>query len=239
MEARAFLGPHEAPARELVFSHRDRMDEAHDTIRSVRDARYHYLRNHFPGRPLAQYIDYMELMPTMKELRRLHKEHMNALSPLYGRALDRAQLLLFRPDKPAEELYDTVADPHEIHDLAASPEHVTVLRRMREALAAWARETADLGLVPEEELRERMRPGGEWLTALAPTIREQATAGGVTLSLASATEGASIVYATSEGEAARFRLYTEPIALARPALLRARACRLGFRDSEEIVRRYP
>jgi hypothetical protein len=61
----------------------------------------------------------------------------------------------------------------------------------------------------------------------------------VTLSLASATEGASIVYATSEGEAARFRLYTEPIALARPALLRARACRLGFRDSEEIVRRYP
>ena len=90
------------------------MDEAYDMMRTVRDSRFRYIRNFFPGRPYAQYIDYMEEMPTMREWRRLYKEHMNALSPDYGRALNPVQLLFFSPEKPAEELYDIMQDPHEV-----------------------------------------------------------------------------------------------------------------------------
>jgi uncharacterized sulfatase len=238
MQAQAFLGPQAKPPRPFVFSHRDRMDEAHDTIRSVRDKRYHYVRNFFPGRPYAQHIEYMEEMPTMREMRRLYKDHTNALSPDYGKAMTPAQLLFFRPEKPAEELYDTASDPHEISDLAASHSLQEVLERMRAALERWQRETGDLGLVPELELRERMRPGGVWRTVEAPSISETTSADQVTVQVTSATEGASIVYATGTGEA-RWKLYTGPLTLRRPAVIRVKACRLGYRDSEEVERQYP
>ncbi len=178
MQGRAFLGASKAPPRDYVFAHRDRMDEAYDTIRAVRDRRYKYIRNLFPGRPYAQHIAYMEEMPTMQEWRRLYKEHMNALSPDYGRALTPAQLLFFRPEKPAEELYDLDADPHEIRNLAGEAAHAAVLTRLRGVFEAWQAETGDLGLVPELELRERMRPGGVWQPVAAPEVTARRVAGG-------------------------------------------------------------
>src|SRR5262245_5216487 len=75
MQGQAFLGPGAAPPRRYVFAHRDRMDESYDMMRTVHDGRYHYIRNFFPGRPYAQYIAYMEEMPTMKEMRRVYKDH--------------------------------------------------------------------------------------------------------------------------------------------------------------------
>jgi len=52
---------------------------------------------------------------------------------------------------PYEQLYDTEADPHEIHNLAASdhPEHREALLRLRAALDTWMVETGDLGQWPE------------------------------------------------------------------------------------------
>jgi len=226
MQGRAFLGEQAAPPRPYVFAARDRMDETYDIIRAVRDKRYKYIRNFQACKPYAQYIDYMEKMPTMQEWRRLNKE-----GKLVG-----PQRLFFLPEKPEEELYDVTADPHEVHNLARSPEHQAVLKRMRAALEQWQKETNDLGLIPEDELKERMRPGGKWSVAAAPGISPNGGAfpGPVTVRINCPTEGASIACTTESGEKARWQLYGKEIKLTKSATLRAKACRLGYRDSAEV-----
>ena len=239
MQGRAFLGPAKPPARELVFGHRDRMDEAYDMMRTVRDARFRYIKNFFPGRPYAQHIEYMEEMPTMREWRRRYKDHMNAVGPEYGRALNPIQLLFMAPEKPSEELYDLDTDPYEVRNLAGSPEHQSVLARMRQALETWQKGTGDLGLVPEAELRERMRPGGVWVRVVAPAVNEvRPRAGLVRLTVSSDTPGASFVYTTEAGNSPRWQLSAGVIELALPAAVRIKACRLGYLDSEVVAREY-
>lgn len=58
---------------------------------------------------------------------------------------------LMDPNIPEEQLFDTEADPHEIRNLAASPEpeHREALIRMRAALSVWMVETQDQGVFPE------------------------------------------------------------------------------------------
>ena len=166
MQGRAFLGPGKPPARQYVFAHRDRMDEAYDMMRAVRDKQFKYIRNFYPGRPYAQHIEYMEEMPTMREWRRRYKDHMNALSPEYGQALNPIQLLFMAPEKPAEELYDVVDDPHEVRNLAGSPAHQAVLARMRRGTRRVAarhgrsRAGAGGGLARAHAARRRVGPGG-------------------------------------------------------------------------------
>jgi hypothetical protein len=236
MQGKVFLGQAAAGARRYVFSHRDRMDEAYDRIRAVRDGRYKYIRNFFPGRPYAQHIDYMEEMPTMREMRRVHKDHFNALSPNYGKAMTPAQQLFFLPEKPAEELYDLDSDPYEVKNLASSDKHQSDLKRLRQALELWQKETKDLGAIPEGELRERMRPGGVWAQASPPKVTTAGAQSGTSLivRLTSETPGASIAYTTEAGERARWKLYSQETTLMRPVSLRAKACRLGFIDSPEV-----
>jgi uncharacterized sulfatase len=235
MQAQAFLGGQKATPREYTFAHRDRMDEAYDMIRSARDGRYRYIRNFHPGRPYAQHIAYMEEMPTMMEMRRRYKDHMNALAPEYGKAMTPAQLLFFRPEKPPEELYDLDSDPHEIDNLAGSQRHAPVLARMRAALERWQATTGDLGMVPEAELRERMRPGGVWQQVAAPTAVARVANSALRVTLSSATEGASIVYTTESSPSPHWRLYTGQVDLPGAAVLRAKACRLGYLESREVV----
>lgn len=45
--------------------------------------------------------------------------------------------------RPAEELYDLAADPHEQRNLAADARHATQLRQMRSRLQEWMRESGD------------------------------------------------------------------------------------------------
>jgi len=239
MQGQPFLGPAKPPARSLVFGHRDRMDEAHDMMRTVRDARFRYIRNFYPGRPYAQHIEYMEEMPTMREWRRRYKDHMNALGPEYGGALNPVQLLFMAPEKPVEELYDLETDPFEILNLAGSLPHQAVLARMRQALETWQRESGDLGPVPEAELRERMRPAAVWIQVAAPTVGEsRPRAGIIRLTLASETPGASFVYTIETGDTPRWRLSTGVIELATPVSVRIKACRLGYLDSDMVARTY-
>jgi len=233
MQARAFLGAHAAPPREFVFAHRDRMDETCDRIRAARDKRWKYIKNFEPGKPYAQFIGYAELMPTLMEMRRLNKEEATLMGQ--GKVPDLltpAQRLFFRPEKPAEELYDTQADPHEIHDLARDPRHADTLKRMRRALADWQKATGDLGAVPEADLVARWRPGGVWPVTAAPAAKIE---GGL-LTLTCPTAGASLAYTIDDVHgAARWRLYTKLVAVPTGATVRARACRLGFRDSAEVT----
>jgi uncharacterized sulfatase len=144
LQGRPFLGPSAGSPREYVYGFRDRMDERTDLLRAVRDGRFKYIRNYLPHRPYAQHISYMYEMPTMKVWRRLHDE-----GKLSGPA--RA---FFEP-KPAEELYDTEADPWEVRNLAGDPAHRETLERLRGALRSWMLEIRDLGFLPEPDLRAR------------------------------------------------------------------------------------
>ena len=233
MQGRAFLGENLPAPHEYVFAHRDRMDETYDIIRAARDKRWKYIKNFQPGKPYAQFIGYGELMPTMMEMRRLHKEEATLMGQgEMPNLLTPAQRLFFRPEKPAEELYDTLADPHEINNLAADPKHADTLKRMRRALADWQKETKDLGLIPEAELQARMRPGGVTPVTAAPVARLEK--GRLTLSCP--TEGTSLTYTTDAGDGpTHWRLYTRPVAIPPGTIVRARASRTGFRDSAPTI----
>jgi uncharacterized sulfatase len=141
-----FLGEG-AKDRNYVYAHRDRMDEAFDRIRSVRDARYRYVRNYYPQIPYAQYNNYNEENPIMQTLRLLGK----------AGKLDKIQHQYFTPTKPKEEFYDCQTDPHEVHNLIDSndPAHREKIKELSAALDQWLADTHDLGAVPEKELVNR------------------------------------------------------------------------------------
>lgn len=144
-QGQVFLGPETAPPRKYVYGARDCMDETRDWIRTVRDVRYRYIRNHLPELPYAQPIRYMERGGTMQAWRRLHAE---------GK-LTGSQTLFFASTKPAGELYDTAEDPHEIRNLVADPAQAAKLGELREALDRWVKETGDLGHLSVEELQQK------------------------------------------------------------------------------------
>ncbi|MEQ7010625.1 sulfatase [Actinopolymorpha sp. B17G11] len=141
-DGQAFLGAAEAPPRDYVFAARDRMDEAFDRVRVIRDRQFHYVRNFYPQIPYCQRNQYMENMPTMQELRRL-----NAAGSLSGTAA-----VFMPPGKPAEELYDLRTDPECVHNLADDSHHTDVRDRMAAELDRFLAEIDDLGAYPEREL---------------------------------------------------------------------------------------
>jgi hypothetical protein len=67
----------------------------------------------------------------------------------------------FEP-KPGEELYDTWADPWEVHDLAGDPDYAGVLERLRGELRRWMLEIHDTGFLPEGELHRRAARSTPW-----------------------------------------------------------------------------
>lgn len=144
-DGQVFLGPKAAPPRKYVYAHRDYMDEVFDRIRSVRDPRWHYLKNFAPELPYAQRIEYMEIGKTMQVWREGNAQ--GKLNPV--------QALFFAPQKPVEELYDTAADPFEINNLAGRPEHAEKLVELRAACEAWMAATQDKGAIPVGELVRR------------------------------------------------------------------------------------
>jgi uncharacterized sulfatase len=229
-QGQVFLGPAAASARQYVYVHRDRMDMVPDTIRAVRDRRYKYIRNFRPDLPYAQRLEYAEQVPMLQEWRRLFEAGQ----------LRGPQLLFFAPRKPAEELYDTDIDPHEVTNLADDPAQRARLEAMRAELDRWMKETGDLGLVPEVELKARMRPTGSWSTAAAPlmTPAGRSFARSIKVRLSCATEGGTVVFSTQPGSAPAWKLYTGPIALNASTLLRTKCGRLGFRDSDEVQARF-
>lgn len=137
MQSRIFLGDKADSPRQYAFSARDRIDETENRIRSVREQRYHYLRNYRPEQGFASLNRYKEkcflVQPLMRELL--------AQGKLSGPPAD-----LMKP-LPYEQLFDTENDPHEIHNLAESskPEHREALLRLRTALDVWIVETGDRG----------------------------------------------------------------------------------------------
>lgn len=142
IHGQVFLGPDAATPRKFIIGARDRCDETVDRIRSVRTHKYNYIKNFMPERPYTQANDYKEKeYPTLNIMKELHKA--GKLTP--------EQALFMAAKKPAEELYDMKADPHEVKNLAGSDKHKEVLKEMREILEKWMKDTNDQGSTIEEE----------------------------------------------------------------------------------------
>jgi uncharacterized sulfatase len=227
MQGRPFLGPMKAAPRRMVFAARDRMDEAYDLIRAVRDRRFKYIRNFMHHLTYGQDIEFMNQMPTMQEMRRL-----NGLGGLKG-----AEKRYFLHAKPVEELYDTRTDPHEIVNLAGKQEYADRVSAMRTELYAWMRKTRDVGLIPEPDFDELKCPGGVWQKTAKPgfSLEEGHVEGAFLVLLSCPTPGASIAYRIRSGKKrSAWKLYNAPVRLEAGRVLVANACRLGFIDSDEL-----
>jgi arylsulfatase A-like enzyme len=48
-------------------------------------------------------------------------------------------------ERPAEELYDLAADPHELKNLATDPKHTATRKKLAAELDAWMKEQGDTG----------------------------------------------------------------------------------------------
>lgn len=142
MQGRVIFGDQAEPPRTYVFGGRDRGDETVDRIRTVRSKRFRYIRNYYPERPFLQTNRYKEATYlTIWAMRKLHQE--GKLTP--------AQAYLLNPTRPAEELYDVLADPYEINNLASSPDHQEIVRQMRMELDHWIDSIDDQGRFPEDQ----------------------------------------------------------------------------------------
>ena len=244
VQGRPFLGPQKAPPRRYIHAARCRMDETYDDIRCVRDKKFKYIRNYSPEKTYAQKIAYMDRMPAMKEWRRL-----NAAGKLTG-----PQKLWFAATKPREELYDIVADPHEVNNLAADEKYKDVLERMRAEHEDWTARTGDLGHMPEQELIRKIRPGGRQPQTARCAVSPPGGkfSGPVTVTLTCPTKGASIGWTLGGArpaakdrsgrkgkqprgtrDGAGWTLYTGPFKLKKGATLRVKAIRYGFKTGEE------
>ncbi len=229
MQGRVILGDNQGPEPQYLYHARDRMDERYDMIRAVRNKRYLYLRNFESHKPWVQFMRTPSQGPIYQELGRLKREG----------GLDRLTSIFMGDTKPFEELYDTVADPHQVHNLAADSRYGEVLEELRKESIAWMKRTGDRGLLPEPELYRSMYPGGERETVPRPTVAKLARQdGSLEIELRSSAEGASLAYQVADGggetESKRWLLYHEPVLLQKGRTLRAVAARLGYNDSPAI-----
>jgi len=140
MQGRIFLGP-DAQRRDFIIAARDRCDGTVDRIRCVRTKQYKYIRNYFPNRPYTQFNLYKKQdYPVWSLLQVLFIE--GKLTP--------QQELFMACIRPEEELYDLQTDPYEINNLANDPWHQETLKKLRDILDEWIKETGDQGGIPED-----------------------------------------------------------------------------------------
>lgn len=142
--------------QKYVISTRDRCDETTEIIRSVRTPEYRYIRNFLSYLPHAQRNQYKDGKEISKHMRVLFENgELNELQSRY-----------YQPNRPTEELYDVVNDPHQINNLASISKYKKKLDELRIVLYNWMDETNDPGLIPEPWLEELGKKYGNKYTAM-------------------------------------------------------------------------
>jgi len=224
VDGRAFAGEFQSSeSRQYIHAAADRFDRQYDTIRAVRDDRFKYLRNYHPERGYYLPLTYREQMPIMQELLRLRDQN----------GLTEAQSQWFRESKPAEELFDTLADPHELTNLALDPAYSDKLLELRAELDRWLSGFDDKGMMPEPDLINEIWPGMEQPVTSSPTASRQYDR----VVLSSLTPGANIGYqmlGPAEEFGSTWQVYTEPLELLPGMRLIAIAHRIGYQPSSMI-----
>ena len=145
LQGKSFLGPN-PDENEYLFGFRDRMDERHDMVRSIRNKRYVLVRNYSPHLIYGQHLYYQRQTPTDRIWKQLFDE---------GR-LPETQAFFWQ-SKPILEMYDLKVDPDEVDNLIRPdrPLPIEEFARMRKALDHWMLDVGDTGFWPEAELHAR------------------------------------------------------------------------------------
>ena len=147
MQGMPFLGAKTTKPRTHIYGARDRVDEAYDLARCVRDKNWLYVRNYMPHLSYNQPSFYSDQGEIRGEITRLAREK---------KLTSEAQQHYAGPRRSTEELYDTANDPHQVRNLAGDPKQRDRLERMRGLLRQWILDTRDLGFLPESDMARRM-----------------------------------------------------------------------------------
>ncbi|QDT05381.1 Arylsulfatase [Rubripirellula lacrimiformis] len=114
--------------RKYVFAARDKMDDTHDAMRSIRSQEYKLIQNLMPERAYCQFSFYKEASyPPLAELNVLNLE--GKLTP--------AQAAFMSATKPEIEMFDLRTDPHEIHNVADDPKYADAKAELIAELDRW------------------------------------------------------------------------------------------------------
>jgi arylsulfatase A-like enzyme len=138
MQGHAFAGPQAAGPQPYAFSFRNRMDDRYDCVRTVRDKRFRYIRNYMPHLIYGQHVAYMFQQRSVQQWFDMYQE---------GKLVGPQKF--FWEEKPEEEFYDLQADPDEVKNLIAAPEHRKTIGEMRIALRQHLLAVRDNGFIPE------------------------------------------------------------------------------------------
>lgn len=117
--------------RSHVYSERN-WHGVDEHARSVRTERHKLIINAYIELPHGTPSD-LSTSPSWYELIRSRKR--GGLRP--------AQQQIFLAPRPAVELYDLEADPHEVRNLADDPAHLATIEKLLKTLDAWMKETGD------------------------------------------------------------------------------------------------
>ena len=237
MHGRAMYGAYKSAAeRKYVFGATDRFDEQIEKRGSIRSNRYLYIRNYMPQQSVYRPVDFRLDMPMMREMLQLYKE----------KKLDAAQSRWFETPAFEEELYDCLADPHQIHNLADENTSRKVLNRMR---AAYRKEwinpfNSDWETKPEAYFVEKMWPKGEKPCCEQPRLRMKNDKVYIDNNLDTYSAIYRIKVKTSKEDMAakkgmtekkeKWSLYTEPISLEKGDCIVVKLERIGYMDSAPV-----
>lgn len=206
--------------RDYVFAAQDRMDNELNWRRAVRDDRFKYIQNLLPGDPYFEPLPFRDSQPSMKSLWQGYE----------AGTLSDAARRLFEP-LPMEQLYDTVSDPHEIRNLAGDPKYDLERVRLKQALETWLSDFGDLSNRSEAEMIEDIWPGGVQPQTVPVRIDVAPKEEALMVTMISNSPGASIGYQIGD-ETEHWQIYRGPMSLPRGSLIRAKAVRYGYSESE-------
>jgi arylsulfatase A-like enzyme len=145
--------------RKYVFAARDKMDDAHDAMRSIRSRDHKLILNLMPERAYCQFSHYKEgAYPALAELNVLNLE--GKLTP------EQAAFLSDR--KPEIELFDLQEDPHEVNNVADDPAYAAVQAELLSELEKWRTD-----VIKDQGVSEAFRATGVFpVKCPTPTVGE-------------------------------------------------------------------
>lgn len=222
IQGKAFLGLQKAKLkRKYVYAARDRMDSEYDRVRAVNDGQFTYLRNYMPEKPYYQNIKYRLSNPIMAQL--LALKEVGKLNP--------AQSHWFKENKPTEELYDYLNDPHEMNNLAENPKYSTKLKELRNAHLAWMKQYKDYAEIEEMNMVNTWWNGKETAPETAmPVISFSDKKGAISCE----TKGASIGYRKTSKES--WQVYKQPFTIEKGDSLYVIAHRIGYLATKKALK---
>ncbi len=203
--------------RDFIYASKDRIDEFYFKERAVRSKSFKYIKNFMPGKPGGIKLKYREQLPFMADI----------WAALENGEMTKGQRFFYQ-NRPAEELYDLRVDPYELNNLAQHSKHQMKLTEMRQAYLAFSQR------VPDQSSRaEIVQATTSWPNGIQPkTPKPIIVINNNIVTVSNKLEGASMGYQINQNP---WQVYSKPFSVKVTDIVRAKAVRYGWQESEEIL----